>query len=95
VEGALKLARQATNRPNIIVFQGSFHGRTQGTMALTTSKTIYRAGYQPLPAGVFVAPYPYAFRYGWTEEKTTDWCLNKLDVFVAPPRRHHPKLQPF
>jgi len=82
VEGALKLARQATNRPNIIVFQGSFHGRTQGTMALTTSKTIYRAGYQPLPAGVFVAPYPYAFRYGWTEEKTTDWCLNELEYLL-------------
>jgi len=51
-------------------------------MALTTSKTIYRAGYQPLPAGVFVAPYPYAFRYGWTEEKTTDWCLNELEYLL-------------
>ncbi len=79
VEGAVKLARQATGRPNIIVFQGSFHGRTQGTMALTTSKTIYRAGYQPLPAGVFVAPYPYAFRYGWDEAKTSDWCLQELE----------------
>ncbi len=79
VEGAVKLARLATGRPNIIVFQGSFHGRTQGTMALTTSKTIYRAGYQPLPAGVFVAPYPYAFRYGWDEARTTDWCLNELE----------------
>jgi 4-aminobutyrate aminotransferase len=79
VEGAVKLARQATGRTNIIVFQGSFHGRTQGTMALTTSKTIYRAGYQPLPAGVFVAPYPYAFRYGWDEAKTSAWCLQELE----------------
>jgi len=82
VEGAVKLARQATGRTNIIVFQGSFHGRTQGTMTLTTSKTIYRAGYQPLPAGVFVAPYPYAFRYGWSEEKTTEWCLNELEYLL-------------
>ncbi|MGE5123755.1 MAG: aminotransferase class III-fold pyridoxal phosphate-dependent enzyme, partial [Acidobacteriaceae bacterium] len=58
VEGAIKLARHVTGRPNIIVFQGSFHGRTVGTMSLTTSKTVYRAGYQPLMAGVFVAPYP-------------------------------------
>ena len=65
VEGAMKLARQATGRPNIIVFQGSFHGRTIGTMSLTTSKTIYRVGYQPLMSGVVVAPYPYAYRYGW------------------------------
>ena len=37
-------------------------------MSLTTSKTIYRAGYQPLMPGVFVAPYPYAYRYGWDDE---------------------------
>jgi 4-aminobutyrate aminotransferase len=79
VEGAIKLARHATGRPNIIVFQGSFHGRTVGTMSLTTSKTVYRAGYQPLMAGVFVAPYPYSYRYGWSDEETTQWCLNELE----------------
>jgi len=57
-EGAVKLAKQVTGRPNIIVFSGSFHGRTHLTMAMTTSKTSYRAGHMPLPAGVFVAPYP-------------------------------------
>lgn len=78
VEGALKLARMATGRTNVIVFQGSFHGRTVGTMSLTTSKTIYRAGYQPLMPGVFVAPYPYAYRYGWEDEETSQWCLDEL-----------------
>jgi 4-aminobutyrate aminotransferase len=78
VEGAVKLARMATGRTNVIVFQGSFHGRTVGTMSLTTSKTIYRAGYQPLMPGVFVAPYPYAYRYGWDEEETSQWCLDEL-----------------
>ena len=82
IEGAMKLARQATGRPNIIVFQGSFHGRTVGTMSLTTSKTIYRAGYQPLMPGVFVAPFPYSYRYGWDEEKTTKWCLEELDFLL-------------
>lgn len=57
-EAAVKLAKQATKRPHIIVFSGSFHGRTAMTMAMTTSKTGYRAGYAPLPAGVFVAPFP-------------------------------------
>ena len=79
VEGAIKLARHATGRTNIIVFQGSFHGRTVGTMSLTTSKTVYRAGYQPLMAGVFVAPYPYSYRYGWNDEQTTQWCLDELE----------------
>ncbi|MCX7683206.1 MAG: aminotransferase class III-fold pyridoxal phosphate-dependent enzyme [Anaerolineae bacterium] len=82
VEGAVKLARQATGRPNIIVFQGSFHGRTALAMALTTSKTIYRAGYQPLPAGIFVAPYPYAYRYGWDAEQTLAFCLRELEVLL-------------
>jgi 4-aminobutyrate aminotransferase len=79
VEGAIKLARHATGRTNIIVFQGSFHGRTVGTMSLTTSKIVYRAGYQPLMAGVFVAPYPYSYRFGWTDEQTSQWCLDELE----------------
>ncbi len=82
VEGAIKLARHATARPNVIVFQGSFHGRTALTMALTTSKTIYRAGYQPLPAGVFVAPYPYAYRYGWGPEETEVFCLREVEFLL-------------
>ena len=57
-EAAIKLAKQATKRPNTIVFAGSFHGRTHLAMAMTTSKTVYRAGYAPLPSGIFVAPYP-------------------------------------
>lgn len=83
IEGSVKLARAATGRPNIIVFQGSFHGRTVGAMSLTTSKTVYRAGYQPLMAGVAVAPFPYAFRYGWPEEQTSQWCLDELDYLLA------------
>ncbi len=79
VEAAVKLARQATKRRNIIVFQGSFHGRTAQTMAMTTSKYIYRYDYQPLPAGVFVSPFPYAYHYGWDEETTTAFCLDELD----------------
>ena len=82
MEGAVKLARHATGRPNVIVFQGSFHGRTALTMALTTSKTIYRAGFQPLPAGVFVAPYPYAYRYGWSLEETEAFCLRELEFLL-------------
>lgn len=83
IEGAMKLARFATRRTNIIVFQGSFHGRTVGSMSLTTSKTIYRAGYQPLMPGVFVAPYPYAYRYGWDAEKTSQWCLEELEYLLV------------
>ncbi len=83
VEGAVKLARAATGKQNIIVFSGSFHGRTAGTMALTTSKTIYRAGFGPLPSGVFVAPFPYAFRLGMSEEQASQYALEQLEYLLA------------
>ncbi len=51
-------------------------------MAMTTSKTIYRAGYQPLPGGIFVSPFPYAYRYGWDEEPTVDWCIDQLETLL-------------
>jgi 4-aminobutyrate aminotransferase len=62
VEGALKLARQATGRTDVIVFGGGFHGRTAGAMALTSSKGKYRGGYAPLPSGVHIAPFAYCFQ---------------------------------
>ncbi|KAA0233522.1 MAG: 5-aminovalerate aminotransferase DavT [Acidimicrobiales bacterium] len=78
VEAAVKLCRQVTGRPNIVVFEGSFHGRTAMTMAMTTSKTAYRAGYQPLPSGVFVAPFPQVFENGGSEQAEVERCLEQL-----------------
>jgi 4-aminobutyrate aminotransferase len=78
VEAAVKLARHATSRPNVIVFQGGFHGRTNAAMAMTSSKAVLRAGFQPLTAGAFVAPFPYAYRYGWDEQTTLRFCLKEL-----------------
>jgi 4-aminobutyrate aminotransferase len=82
IEAAVKLAKQATRRPNIIVFSGSFHGRTHLTMAMTTSKTAYRAGHQPLVPGIFVAPFPYAYHFGWDEDAATDFCLKELKLLL-------------
>jgi 4-aminobutyrate aminotransferase len=59
VEAAVKLARHSTKKQNVIVLQGSYHGRTFGTMAMTRSKTIYGENYGPLMPGVFAAPFPY------------------------------------
>ncbi len=79
VEGAVKLARIATGRPNVIAFEGGFHGRTAMTMALTSSKKVYREGFQPLPAGVFFAPFPNSFYYGWSRKETVRFCLGQLE----------------
>ena len=79
VEAAVKLAKQSTGRPNVIVFQGSFHGRTHLTMSMTTSKTVYRTHYQPLVPGIFVAPYPYSFYYGWDDDETGRFAVKELE----------------
>jgi 4-aminobutyrate aminotransferase len=81
-EAAVKLARHATGRPNVVVFQGSFHGRTHLTMAMTTSKTIYRHRYPNLAGGIVVAPFPHAFRWGMTEDAAVDFALAELDVLL-------------
>lgn len=81
-EACVKLAKAATGRSNVIVFQGSFHGRTHLAMAMTTSKTIYRYKFQPLPAGIFVAPFPYAYQYGWSEDEAVEFCKKQLDILL-------------
>jgi 4-aminobutyrate aminotransferase len=83
LENALKIAKVATGRPNVIVFNGSFHGRTHATMSLTTSKTIYRAGFAPLLQGVYIAPFPYAFNLGMSEEQASQYALEKLEYLLA------------
>ncbi|UJJ30711.1 aspartate aminotransferase family protein [Halopseudomonas maritima] len=79
VEAALRLARQATGRANIIVFDGGFHGRTMAAASLTTSGTKVRTGFHPMMAGVVVSPFPHAYRYGWSEEQATEFALRELD----------------
>jgi 4-aminobutyrate aminotransferase len=83
VEAALRLSRQATGRPNVIVFQGGFHGRTVAAASMTTSGTRFSAGISPLMAGVHVALFPYAFHYGWDEHTATKFALRELDYLFA------------
>merc|ERR1719210_947976 len=60
VEGALRIARQAKKRDSVIAFLGGYHGRTAGTIAITSSSSGYRGERPgPLPAGTLFARYPY------------------------------------
>lgn len=83
VEASLRLARQATGRPNIVTFQGGFHGRTVAAASITTAGTKFRTGFSPLMGGVVIAPYPYAYRYGMTEEAAVAFALRELDYLFA------------
>ncbi len=67
IENAVKIARAATGRPGVIVFDRAFHGRTNLTMAMT-AKLVYKDGFGPLAADVYRAPAPYPYRGVSTED---------------------------
>jgi 4-aminobutyrate aminotransferase len=90
IEAAVKLAKVATHRPAVIAFRGGFHGRTHGTMALTSSAIKNRGHYEPLLPSVYFAPYPYTLRVpkARTPDERTDadalaWTLSQLDELFA------------
>lgn len=83
VEAAVRLARMASGRPNIVVFQGGFHGRTVAAASLTTAGTRFSAGFAPLMAGVHMSAFPYAYRYGWDEDTAIDFALQELDYLLT------------
>src|SRR4051812_36268144 len=58
MEAALKLARYHTRRHRFIAFLDCFHGRTFGSLSLTSSKPAQRRGFGPLLSGVTHVPYP-------------------------------------
>lgn len=68
VEGALRLARQATGKDNIIAFTNGYHGRTQATLAVTSSSISFRGNrIGPSGGGTFFAPFPTYFPYHTSE----------------------------
>ena len=63
VENAIKIARHATKRPAIIVFEHAYHGRTNLTMALTAKNVPYKEGFGPFANEIYRMPMPYSFHY--------------------------------
>jgi 4-aminobutyrate aminotransferase len=61
-ENAVKIARAATGRPAVIVFDNAFHGRTLLTMTMTSKVHPYKAGFGPFAPEVYRAPAPYPYR---------------------------------
>jgi 4-aminobutyrate aminotransferase len=83
-EAALKLSRYHTKRPNIIAFLGSFHGRSLGALALTSSKIVQRRGFGPLMSGVYHAPYPDPYRFNGSADACAEASLSFIrdQIFV-------------
>jgi 4-aminobutyrate aminotransferase len=77
-EAALKLSRYHTKRPGIIAFLGSFHGRSLGSLALTSSKSIQRRGFGPFMPGVYHAPYPDVYRFNGSPDACAEASLTVI-----------------
>ncbi len=58
----MKVARAATGRPAVVVFDGGFHGRTLLTMTMTSKVVPYKRGFGPFAPEVYAAPAPYPYR---------------------------------
>jgi len=77
-EAAIKLSRYYTKRANVIAFLGSFHGRSLGALALTSSKSIQRRGFGPLMPGVYHAPFPDTYRFNGSADACAEASLSVI-----------------
>ena len=68
LENAVKIARHATNREAVVVFEHAFHGRTLMTLSMTSKVRPYKFGFGPFAAEVYRLPFPYEYRLGAKDE---------------------------
>jgi len=94
VETALKLAMHATGREKFISFFGSFHGRTLGSLSLTSSRAAQRLGFKRQVLDVVHMPYPNEYRNpfsagdcgdGGVVQGAVNWIENRLFKTTTPP----------
>lgn len=94
VETALKLAMHATGREKFIAFFNSFHGRTLGSLSLTSSRVAQRLGFKRQVLDVIHVPYPNEYRNPFREEDcdgggagqgALNWIENRLFKTTTPP----------
>lgn len=94
VETALKLAMYATGREKFIAFFNSFHGRTLGSLSLTSSKAAQRRGFKRQALDVVHVPYPNEFRNPFSADDCGDggaaqgalnWIEQRLFKTTTPP----------
>jgi 4-aminobutyrate aminotransferase/4-aminobutyrate aminotransferase/(S)-3-amino-2-methylpropionate transaminase len=83
VENAVKIARTATGRPAVVVFDQAFHGRTLLTMTMTSKVVPYKAGFGPFAPEVYRAPAPYPY-HGITTQDALDGLAKLFKSDVDP-----------
>ncbi len=86
VESAVKIARVATGRQGILVFEGGYHGRTNMTMSMTSKYGLFKKGFGPFASEIYRIPFPNVLRRppGTDPEQFVGWSIERLhDALVS------------
>ncbi|GAA2609855.1 4-aminobutyrate--2-oxoglutarate transaminase [Dactylosporangium fulvum] len=83
VENAVKIARHATGRQAVVVFDHAYHGRTNLTMALTAKSMPYKHGFGPFAGEIYRVPMSYPFRDGLTGPDAAALAINMIEKQVG------------
>ncbi|GAB3783035.1 4-aminobutyrate--2-oxoglutarate transaminase [Nocardioides ungokensis] len=83
VENAVKIARVATGRDAVAVFDHAYHGRTNLTMAMTAKNMPYKHGFGPFAGEVYRAPMSYPFRDGLSGEEAAARAIDVIEKQVG------------
>ncbi|MGH3518630.1 MAG: 4-aminobutyrate--2-oxoglutarate transaminase [Haloechinothrix sp.] len=85
VENAVKIARHATGRSAVVVFDHAYHGRTNLTMALTAKNLPYKHRFGPFAPEVYRVPMSYPFRdeVGLTGDQAAARATGQIDKQVG------------
>ncbi|MFI5914565.1 4-aminobutyrate--2-oxoglutarate transaminase [Dactylosporangium sp. NPDC051541] len=83
VENAVKIARHATGRRAVVVFDHAYHGRTNLTMALTAKDMPYKHGFGPFAGEIYRVPMSYPFRDGRSGPDAAALSINTIEKQVG------------
>ncbi|MFG2038382.1 4-aminobutyrate--2-oxoglutarate transaminase [Dactylosporangium sp. NPDC048998] len=83
VENAVKIARHATGRRAVVVFDHAYHGRTNLTMALTAKDMPYKHGFGPFAGEIYRVPMSYPFRDGLDGPDAAALAINTIEKQVG------------
>lgn len=83
VENAVKIARVATGKDAVAVFDHAYHGRTNLTMAMTAKAMPYKFGFGPFAGEVYRAPMSYPFRDGLSGADAAARAIDVLEKQVG------------
>ena len=83
VENAVKIARHATGRQAVVVFDHAYHGRTNLTMALTAKVMPYKQGFGPFAGEIYRVPMSYPLRDGRSGADAAAYAINQIEKNVG------------